>query len=191
MPSWIEFRLACQGLYRLALLDRGFLGCFDRSTAGALRSFGLLVPLLPIFMGMVWLNIDQSVPSIGLYLAAKALAYVYGWLVFPFAILFAARLLDHDKDGPGCIAVYNWASVLWMVLQLPTTILDVLDIAPDLAWLLNLAVFVASLVIEGFLFVVSLRVVLWQAAALVAIDVVLNQVVLWPVSDWLGGVLPG
>ncbi|HEV8388705.1 MAG TPA: hypothetical protein VGQ35_02625, partial [Dongiaceae bacterium] len=89
-------------------------------------------------------------------------------------------------DGPGCIAVYNWASVLWAVLQLPTIGLDLLGIAPDLAWIMNLAIFIASLVIEGFLFIVSLRVAPWQAAALVAIDVVLNQMVLWPVSTKLG-----
>ena len=188
MPSWVEFRLGCQGLYRLALLDRSFLGCFDRSAAGAVRSFGLLLPLMPLFLWLVWLSTDAVVASTGLYLAAKAIAYLYSWLLFPFVILTAARLLDREPDGPGCIAVYNWASLLWMALQLPIAIVAALGVAPDLAWILNLAVFVASLVIEGFLFIVALRLVLWQSALLVAVDVVLSQAVIWPVSDWLGGV---
>jgi len=187
MPNWLEFRLGCQGLYRLALLDRSFLGCFDRSTAGALRSFGLLPPLMPLFLWLVWLNTDQPVPSMGTYLAAKAIAYIYSWLLFPFVILISARLLDRHNEGPGCITVYNWASLLWMVLQLPAAVFAMLDIAPDLTGLLNLAIYIASLVIEGFLFVVCLRLALWQSAALVAIDVVLSQAVIWPVSDWLGG----
>jgi hypothetical protein len=186
MPSWIEFRLACRGLYRLALLDRGFLGLFDRSTAGALRSFGLALPLLPLYLWLVSLGIDQSVPDTATYLAAKGVGYAYGWILFPFAILIAARLLDRDKEAVGCIAIYNWASVLWMALQLPGAALDALGIAPDLSALLNLAIFVASLVIEGFLFLVCMRLAVWQSALLVAIDVVLSQGVIWPVSTALG-----
>jgi len=187
MPSWIEFRLACQGLYRLALLDRTFLSCFDRSSAGAIRSFGLLLPLMPLFLGLVWLSTSQAPPSVGLFLAAKAMAYIYSWLLFPFVILTAAHLLDRDQDAAGGIAIYNWASVLWMALQLPAAILAGFGIAPDMAALLNLAIFVASLVIEGFLFMVAVRLALWQSALLVAVDVVLSQAVIWPISDWLAG----
>jgi hypothetical protein len=190
MPSWIEFRLACRGLYRLALFDRSFLGYFDRSTAGVLRSFGLLVPLTPLFLALVWAADDRSVPSIGLYLSAKALAYLYSWILLPFVILTAGRLLERDTDAPGCIAVYNWVSVLLIALQLPATAIVMVG-APGLAQLLNLAVFAISLAIEGFLFVVAMRIALWQAAALVAVDVVLTQAVIWPVSDWLGGVPVG
>jgi hypothetical protein len=191
MPSWIEFRIGSQGLFRLALFDRAFLACFDRSAAGAIRSFGLALPLLPLFLWLVWLNIDQPLPSVPLYLTAKAVAYAYSWILFPFVILAAARLLEREQDAAGCITIYNWSSVLWMFLQLPISLLGALQVAPDVAGLLNLAIFIASLVIEGFLFIVSLRVVLWQAAVLVAIDVVLSQMVIWPISDWLGGMPAG
>jgi hypothetical protein len=191
MPSWIEFRLGCRGLYRLALLDRSFVAHFDRSAAGALRSFGLALPLLPPFLLLVWLGIDHPVPSTGLYLIAKSVGYAYSWILFPFVILVAARLFDRGNDAPVGIAVYNWLSVLWMGLQLPIAVFALVDIAPGLAGFLNLAIFFASLVIESFLFIVALRVVLWQAAALVAVDVVLNQALIWPISDWLGGATAG
>jgi hypothetical protein len=187
MPSWIEFRLGCQGLYRLAFLNRGFLGYFDRSMAGALRSFGLALPLLPLFLWLVWLNVDQPLPSVGLYLTAKAVAYAYSWILFPFVILAAARLLERDQEAAGCITIYNWTSVLWLFLQLPISLMAALEIAPDMTELLSLGLFVASLVIEGFLFIACLRVAIWQAAALVAVDVVLSKAVIWPISDWLGG----
>lgn len=191
MPSWIEFRIGCQGLYRLALFNRGFLGYFDRSTAGALRSFGLALPILPLFLWLVWLNLDQPVPSVPFYLTVKAVAYAYGWILFPFIILSAGRLLDRDREAVGCITIYNWTSVLWMILQLPVTALDVLGLSPDVTSLLNLVLFIATLVIEGFLFVVVLRLTAWQAAALVAIDVVLSQGLIWPISDWVAGSPPG
>ena len=38
------------------------------------------------------------------------------------------------------------------------------------------------------MFVVVLRLVLWQAAALVALDFLLSLLVIWPMGDWLGGV---
>jgi hypothetical protein len=186
MPSWIEFRLACQGLYRLALLDRGFLRHFDCSARGALRSFWLAVPLFPLAFWQIWLSIDESVPSPALFLFAKSVGYAYGWILFPFVILLAARLTDRYAEGPGCIALYNWSSLLWAVLQLPALALTVLDIAPDLAALLSLALLVASMVIEGFFLMVCLRIAIWQAAILVIIDVALGQGVIWPIATKLG-----
>ena len=187
MPSWIEFRLGCQGLYRLASLNRGFLSYFDRSTAGAVRSFGLALPLLPLHLWLVWLTIGQPLPSVELYLTAKTVGYAYNWILFPFVILAAAQLLHRNQEAAGCITIYNWTSVLWMFLQLPISLMVALAIAPDMAMLLNYVLFAASLVIEGFLFISTLRVVLWQAAAMVAIDFVLTQAIIWPISEWLGG----
>ena len=191
MPSWIEFRLGCQGLYRLASLNRGFLSYFDRSSAGAVRSFGLALPLLPLHLWLVWLTIGQPLPSVGLYLTAKTVGYAYNWILFPFVILAAAQLLHRNQEAAGCITIYNWTSVLWMFLQVPISLMIALAIAPDMAVMLNYVLFAASLVIEGFLFIATLRVVLWQAAAMVAIDFVLTQAVIWPISEWLGGAAPG
>jgi hypothetical protein len=186
MPSWIELRLACQGLYRLALLDRGFVRYFDRSARGALRSFGLAVLLFPLTLWQVWLSIDESVPSPALFLFAKSVGYAYGWILFPFVILAAARLTNRSSDGPGCIAIYNWSSLLWVALQSPAIALTALGVAPGLASLLSLAMFVASIVIEGFFLMICLRIALWQAAILVAIDVVLGQGLIWPIATKLG-----
>ena len=77
---------------------------------------------------------------------------------------------------------------MWVALQMPTTLVIALGVPVDVAQLLGLALLVASLVIEGFMFVVVLRLVLWQAAALVALDFLLSLMVIWPMGDWLGGV---
>ena len=185
MPSWIELRLGCQGLYRLALFDRGCLGFFDRTTAGVLRSFGLFLLLLPIVLWQVWLANDQPIENLFLFLAGRSVAYAYNWILFPFLIVYAARLLDRDTDAAGCIAIYNWTNALWVVLQMPMTLVIALGVSVNVAQLLGLALLVASLVIEGFMLLVALRLALWQAAALVALDFLLSLMVIWPLGDWL------
>ena len=188
MPSWIEFRLGCRGLFRLALFDRSFLGFFDRSTAGVLRSFGLFLLLMPVVLWQIWLTNDQPINDLFLFLAGRSVAYAYNWILFPFLLLFAGRALDRAADAPGSIAIYNWTNVLWVVLQMPTTLILALGVPVDVGQLLGLALLIASLVIEGFMFVVALRLVLWQAAALVALDFLLSLMVIWPLGDWLSGV---
>jgi hypothetical protein len=188
MPSWIEFRLGCRGLYRLALFDRSFTGFFDRSTAGVLRSFGLFLLLLPIVLWQVWLTNEPPADNPVLFLAGRSVAYAYNWILFPFLIVFAARFLERDAEAAGCVAIYNWTNVLWVALQMPTTLIIGLGVSVTAAQLLGLALLIASVVIEGFMFLVVLRLVLWQAGALVALDFLLSLMVIWPMGDWLSGV---
>jgi hypothetical protein len=191
MPNWIEFRLGCQGLIRLALFDRNFPGYFDRSTAGVLRSFGLFLPLLPLVLLQVWLGAVPPPPSLLLFLAAKSVASAYNWILFPFLILTAARILDRQNEAPGAIAIYNWANVLWLVLQMPLTFAVVVGVPADIVQLVWAALLVASLVIEGFMFTVVMRLAPWHAAALVVLDFLLTALLIWPMGDWLGGVTVG
>jgi len=191
MPSWIEFRLGCRGLYRLALFDRSFAEFFDRSTAGVLRSFGLFLPLLPMVLLQVWLGAVPPPPSLLLFLAAKSVASAYNWILFPFLILTAARILDRENEAPGAIAIYNWANVLWLVLQTPLTFAVVVGIPADIVQLVWIALLIASLVIEGSMFTVVLRPSPWHAAALVVLDFLLTALLIWPMGDWLGGVTVG
>lgn len=190
MPSWIEFRLGCQGLYRLALFDRSFIGYFDRSRSGVLRSFGLFPLLLPIVLWQVWLSMPPP-PSLLEFILGKTVASAFNWVLFPFVILTAGRLLDRENEAPGAIALYNWTNVLWVVLQVPATLAMVLGISTDIVQLLGLALLLASLVIEGFMFAVVLRVAPWHAAILVILDLLLSALLIWPLGDWLAGLTPG
>jgi hypothetical protein len=65
------------------------------------------------------------------------------------------------------------------------TLIIALGVSLNVAQLLGLALLVASLVIEGFMLLVALRLALWQAAALVALDFLLSLMVIWPLGDWL------
>lgn len=174
MPSWIEFRLACRGLLLLARFDPGFLRYFDRSASGALRSFWLALPLLPIGLLNDWLRTRSPLPSPGLFLAAEIVGYATGWIVFPLLLLGLGRALERDAEVPGAIAPYNWAMLLGVALNLPALVAIGFDPQSSLVGPLDLLVFFYLLTIEGFLLKQCLRLQLWQAVALVAMDVVLS-----------------
>jgi hypothetical protein len=190
MPSWIELRLGCQGLFRLALFDRSFIGYFDRSRSGVLRSFGLFPLLLPIVLFQVWLSIPPP-PSLLLFVLGKTVASAFNWVLFPFLILAAGRVLERESEAPGAIALYNWTNVLWVVLQIPPTLAVTLGVSTDIAQMLGLALLLASLVIEGFMFAVVLRIAPWHAAVLTILDLLLSALLIWPLGDWLALLTPG
>ncbi len=186
MPSWAEFRLACRGLLLLARFDSAFLRFFDRTASGALRSFWLALLILPYFLFQLWLDIDQTVADPALCVAARSVGYAYGWVLFPFVILATGRFLDRAAEAPGCITVYNWFTLLWIVLQAPALLASIAAPKSDLAIALSLIGFLASVVIEGFMLMRCLRILLWQAAALVAFDVVLSYYLVIPLFHSLG-----
>jgi len=187
MISWIELRLGCRGLLNLARFDTQFLRYFDRSSPGALRSFWLALPILPLALFAYWLGIDQSVPSTAVYLAARSVGYAYGWILFPIIILIAGRLLEREAEAPGCIAVYNWFSLLWVAFQIPITLLFAINPDSNLAAALGVIALFYSVLIEGFFLMHCLRIRLWQAVPLVIIDVVLSLYVISPAAHALGG----
>ncbi|HNB26235.1 MAG TPA: hypothetical protein PLR41_04700 [Alphaproteobacteria bacterium] len=174
MPSWIEFRLACRGLLLLARFDADFLRCFGRSASGALRSFWLALPILPIGLLHDWIAAPHPLPSPGLFFAAEVVGYAMGWILFPLLLLGLGRAIERDAEVPGAIAIYNWASLLSVVLYAPATLVLALDRESAIGHALGFLAVAFALVIEGFLLKQSLRLQLWQAATLVALDVVLS-----------------
>lgn len=188
MISWAELRLGCRGLLLLARFDAQFLRYFDRSAAGALRSFQLALLILPFYLFQFWLEVDDAAAAgAGRYLAARTLGYAYGWILFPMVILLAGRLLDRDAQAPGCLAIYNWLSLLWVALQVPVLLLIIIDPDSGLAVTLSLVTLFYSVLVEGFMLMHGLRILLWQAAGLCAIDVALSFFLIAPLSTSLGG----
>lgn len=187
MIGRVEFALGCRGLLYLARFDKQFLRHFDRTAGGALRSFWLALPILPFALFIYSQEMDQAVPSVGLYYAARCVGYAYGWILFPMVLLITGRLLDRDAEAPGCITIFNWVSLLWVALQLPILVAFAMSPNSGLATMLNIAALLYSVVVEGFLFLHCLRIQVWQAAVLVALDVVLGLFVIQPAALALGG----
>lgn len=186
MPSWIEFRLACQGLLRLARLNPDFPRFFDRSAPGALRSFWVVGGYYFYFIFIVWLSTDATIASPARYLLALSVAFALVSVAFPLILLTLGRFLEREEEAIAAIAVYNWAAVLSMVVQAPILLLLAFG-APDglIATTGNLTL-VANLIWEWFLLRHSLRILWWQAIALTALDAFLSQVVVLPLLAQLG-----
>jgi hypothetical protein len=187
MISWVELRLGGRGLMHLARFDGQFPRFFDRSSAGALRSFQLALLVLPFYLVHFWLEIDAAVPNAGQYLAGRLVGYAYNWIAFPLILLFAGRLLERETETRGCIAIYNWLSLLWIVFQAPLLLLFAIDRDSSAAIALSYLFLLYSVLIEGFVFGRVLRIASWKAAILVAVDVALNIYVIGPFSRLLGG----
>ncbi len=174
MPSWIEFRLACRGLLLLARFDPGFLRYFDRSAAGALRSFWLALPTLPISLLHDWLAAPHPLPSPGLFFAAEIVGYAMGWIVFPLLLLGLGKALEREAEMPGAIAICNWGTLVGIALYAPPSIVLALDQDSGIGHVLGFLAIGFALAIKGFLLKQCLRLQTWQAATLVALDVVLS-----------------
>lgn len=186
MPSWIEFRLACRGLLRLARLNPDFLRFFDRSAPGALRSFWVVGAYYFYFILVIWLSIDAAIASPARYLLALSVAFVLVSVAFPLILLALGRFAEREAEAVAAIAVYNWAAVLSMVVQAPIVLLLASGASDALIGTTGNITLVANLVWEWFLLRHSLRIQWWQALALTAIDALLSQVVVLPLLAQLG-----
>jgi hypothetical protein len=189
MPSWIEFRLAVQGLLRLARFNPDFPRFFDRSGAGALRSFWLMVPLFPFYLLQLWNSdaLSHTADSTQFFLA-MSVGYVILWLVPPLLITLIAPMMGREAEMPGCITVYNWSGVLNIGVALPLILLDLVGVSPDLMSIPYNVLLLVTLVWEAFLLTHTLRVPLWQAAIATAGDYFITHWVLISIFLVLGGV---
>ena len=189
MPSWIEFRLAVQGLLRLALFNSDFERFFDRSPRGALRSFWLAVPYLPysalviVYSGLVARAADLTQFSIALLVG-----YVFMWLLTPAILTWIAPVIGRQAKMAGCIAIYNWMSLLHLGTGLPFLALSMAGVPDELMSVPGYILIIVSAVWEAFLLAHILRIAIWQAALVSVADYLLTNFVLVPIFLMVGGV---
>jgi len=189
MPSWIEFRLAVQGLLRLARFKPDFPRFFDRSAAGALRSFWLMVPLYPFYLLQLWaIGATELTQDTTQFFFAMSVGYLNLWLVPPLLIAVIAPMVGRDAEMPGCITIYNWLSVLNITAALPLILLNLGGVSSDVTSILSQALLLVTLAWETYLLTHTLRVRLWQAALAAVADHFITNWVLLSIFLVLGGV---
>lgn len=188
MPSWIEFRLAVQGLLRLARFNSDFQRFFDGSASGALRSFWLMVPIYPFYLFQLW-SADLAARAgdpLEFYLA-MSVGFVVRWLVPPAVIAWLAPLIGRDAEMPGCITVYNWTNLLGVPLSVPVLLLSLGGVSDGSLSIVDNLVMLIALAWEAFLLARVLRIPVWQAVAGTAADYFITNWLLLSIFLVLGG----
>jgi len=185
MISLTETRAALRGILRILRFDSSFVQFYDRSRDGALRSFWLAVPLLAFFLFRLYLPHGPQPSSLTpRLLAAMVTAYAINWVYFPLVLVWLSRFIDRQAKVVGCIAVYNWLSLLTVFTSLPVTLLAWAGLDDGFLQGLDLVGLIIYLICEGFLLAVCLQISGFFAAGLVILDLVLNQI-LFNLADHL------
>ncbi len=178
MISLAETRYAFRGLLRILRFDPSFLQFYDRSREGAVRSFGLALPFLAIFVLRLYLESSPQQPLTLRMSAAMLIAYAINWTYFPLLLLSAGRFINREKQVIGCIAVYNWLSLLSLFTSLPIALMGWAGLDDGFLKAVDIAGLAVSLVCEGFILAVCLQISGFFAAAFVILDFILSQMLL-------------
>jgi hypothetical protein len=151
MPSWAEAGAAWEGMKRLLRFDPSFAQWFDRSPAGALRSFGLALPVLPCFLVLSFFGVSLR-PELGLLHVAGAMAsgYVLSWVMFPLLLIAVGRAIEREGHAISAIGFYNWFGTFYSFAVTAFYILAVIGVFGALASPLFYLLRLSSLVYEVF-----------------------------------------
>ncbi len=173
VPNTTEISTALHGAILLARLDPTGLRYFDRTVGGFWRSFFAAVMVAPV--RIIMLIGSSEIPAganLPRALAIEAIAYVIGWLIYPFAMLFVIDLLKRRERYFDYMVPYNWANVPAAGLSLMAAALGYV-LPSQIATLLAVVVLFSVLIYQWFIARVALVVGASVAVALVLLDLVL------------------
>jgi hypothetical protein len=176
MISPAEIKFALRGILRILRFDASFVQYFDRSAAGALRSFWLAVPLLGLSLLRLDLLHDPQEPALTSRMwLTMIVTHVVNWVYFPLFLLWLGRYIERDARVVGCIAVYNWLGLLAILTSTPLLVLALFGFDGGFLQTLDIISLVISLICEGYVLAVCLQISGWFATALVALDVICGE----------------
>jgi hypothetical protein len=174
------------GAWRLLLGDAHGLDWLDRSPSGAWRSFRLSILMLPLYLPFVWLDVHLSGTQAPLLqiLFVELSSYAISWTLAPLLMLYIAPRIQREKEYVGFIVAFNWATLILVLIALPTVALVAIGSPPGVILLLQLVINALVLFYDWTIFKVALRLSPLAAAAFALADFVLG-IVINQISDAL------
>ena len=126
MVTAAEFARAIYGAWRLALLDRKGLDCFDGTVEAYWKSFNAAAIVAPAYVLLLFVGLaGADIPGGWLvFLAVQALAYVIDWVAFPLIMIHVCDRIGRFDRYLRYIAVHNWSRVLRVALLVLVTVLS-------------------------------------------------------------------
>ncbi|MBI2255454.1 MAG: hypothetical protein HYU58_12600 [Proteobacteria bacterium] len=176
MLSAVEIRAALKGLFLLLRFDAGFVNWFDRSPAGARRSFRLMLPLLPLTIARLFMVVDAA-PDVSPIIVATSVVtyYVLGWIAFPLLLILVGRALEREPQAIGALSAYNWLGFTLSIAAFVLALLGLSEALREIADFLLMALVLASLVYEAFLLNTLTGIGYFGAGLLAVIDYIVAQ----------------
>ncbi len=119
IPDAGHVAAALAGAFRLLRFDWSGFRYFDTSIEGFWRSFFAAALILPLYIPLIVLRMDDAElanPTLRI-LAVEAIAYVIGWVAFPLVMAYLAQAFDRGAQYPGYIVAYNWGAAPQVVLM--------------------------------------------------------------------------
>jgi hypothetical protein len=136
-----------------------------------------------VYSGLVARAADLTQFSIALLVG-----YVFMWLLTPAILTWIAPVIGRQAKMAGCIAIYNWMSLLHLAAGLPFLALDIAGVPDEFMSVPGYILIIVFGVWEAFLLTHILRIAIWQAALVSAADYLVTQFVLFPIFLMVGSV---
>lgn len=161
------------GAWILARFNANGITLFENTVEGFWRSFWAAAIVLPATA--ILLSLSNTGVTIGVG-AGKAflihsIAYVIGWVAFPFVMFYVAQMFNRDQWYCRYIAAYNWCAVLQITLLLIVSLIASSGMISSSigGWVTAVALFFI-LAYKGFIAHVALQATWAGAAGIVFID---------------------
>ena len=179
MVTGAEFSRAAYGAWRLALLDRRGLDCFDDTVEAYWKSFNAAAIVAPAYALLLILRLYEIEARAGLFTIAivETLAYVIGWVAFPLIMIYVCDRIGRFDRYWRYIVAHNWSNVIQVAVFFAATILSKGMLGGGYSVALGFAATVAILFYRWFIARTALEVSGGAAAAIVGLDLMISLVI--------------
>ena len=107
--------------FRFLFGDTASLKFLEVSGKSVLRSFSALLPALPLYVLITWLQLRQGGFEVTdfIYVAGLFVGYALAWVAYAYAIFYAYSIVGPKQNFLVFMPLYNWARVYVLLILLP------------------------------------------------------------------------
>ncbi len=177
IPNAGQITAALAGAFRFLRFDASGFKFFDNTMDGLWRSFFCAILILPAYVLLVALRLDDGeLANPFLRIAAvEGIGYVVGWTAFPLVMAYLANSLDRAAQYPGYIAAYNWFAAPQVLLTLAAVLLREAGFLPGaLLTGLQLGVMLYLMAVQWFIARRALDLHPGTAVGVVVVDILIS-----------------
>ena len=111
--------------FRFLFGDTASLKFLEVSGNSVLRSFIALLPALPLYVLITWLQLRQGGFEAFdfIYVMGLFVGYALGWVAYAYAIFYAYSIVGPKQNFLVFMPLYNWARVYVLLILLPYSVL--------------------------------------------------------------------